>query len=85
MFIGDKEDIKNELFFKQLREEIQDEIDEHIFSEENEKRRKNGQPIIPFNLDNRTQEQKESDKRKKMQAVNTAKIACAKEFDRRDK
>ena len=85
MFAGDKEDIEAELFFNQLREEVQDEISEHLFSKENESRRKRGLLETPFYQDNRTSEQKESDRRKKMQAVNTAKIACEKEFGRRNK
>lgn len=80
---ADKVVKKTTTFFDRLRNEIQNEIDEHLFSPENEARRKRGEPVESyFTSEKLTSTQKESDKRKKMQALEYAKKETAKKFNK---
>ena len=74
---------KSITFFDRLRNEIQNEFDDHLFSKESEIKRKNGAPVDYYwGVEKRTATQKESDKRKKMQALEYAKKETAKKFNK---
>lgn len=83
MFIGDKDVIKdNESFFDRLRKEVQNDLYDHILSDENERRRKRGLAEKNYFSDTRTKEQIEKDNKKKLKALEIAKKATLKEFNK---
>jgi len=83
MFIGDKDVIKdNESFFDRLRKEVQNDLYDHILSDENERRRKRGLAEKNYFSDTRTKEQIEKDTKKKLKALEIAKKATLKEFNK---
>tara|TARA_R100000773_G_scaffold44356_1_gene45208 strand:- start:4169 stop:4420 length:252 start_codon:yes stop_codon:yes gene_type:complete len=83
MFIGDKDVIKdNESFFDRLRKEVQNDLYDHILSDENERRRKRGLAEKNYFSDTRTKEQIEKDTKKKLKALEIAKKATLKEFSK---
>lgn len=83
MFMGDKDVIKdNESFFDRLRKEVQNDLYDHILSDENERRRKRGLAEKNYFSDTRTKEQIEKDNKKKLKALEIAKKATLKEFNK---
>lgn len=83
MFIGDKDVIKEiETFFGKERKSVQDDLYEFDLSSENERRRKIGLPERDYFEDSRTKEQIEKDNKKKLKALEIAKKATAKEFNK---
>ena len=82
MHITDKTLVEEKnTFLDKLREEVQNEIETYLFSSENETKRKRNIPIKDYYADDRTPEQKESDRRKRIKAVTTAKLATKKVFE----
>ena len=73
MYVSDKNQLKEkENFFDRLRKEVQNELYEHILSNENERRRKLNQAEVSYFEDHRTPEQIKKDIIKKKKAVKTA-------------
>ena len=86
MFMGDKDVIKdNESFFDRLRKEVQNDLYDHILSDENERRRKLGLAEKNYFSDTRTKEQIERDIKTKRAALKQAMKACDDEFNKETK
>ena len=86
MFMGDKDVIKdNESFFDRLRKEVQNDLYDHILSDENERRRKRGLAEKNYFSDTRTKEQIERDIETKLAALKQAMKACDDEFNKETK